>query len=57
MKETKNTKVFGLDIDSSLSWKKHIDQIMIKLNRACYAIRYDTHSTLKPVQLFHDSWR
>jgi hypothetical protein len=31
IKETKNTKFLGLDIDSSLSWKNHIDQIMIKL--------------------------
>jgi len=26
-----------------LSWKNHIDQMMIKLSRACYAIRYVTH--------------
>jgi hypothetical protein len=40
IKETKNTKFLGLDIDSSLSWKNHIDQITFKLSRACYAIRY-----------------
>ena len=38
IKETKNIKFLGLDIDSSLSWKNHIDQMMIKLSRACYAI-------------------
>ena len=38
--ETKNTKFLGLDIDSSLSWKNHIDQMMIKLSTACFAIRY-----------------
>jgi len=43
IKETKNTKIFGLDIESSLSWKHHIEQIMFKLNRACYAIRYVKH--------------
>ena len=29
IKETKNTNFLGLDADSSLSWKNHIDQIMI----------------------------
>ena len=27
----------------SLSWESHTDQIMIKLSRACYAIRYVKH--------------
>ena len=31
-KETKNNKFLGLDIDSSLSRKNHIDQMMIKLS-------------------------
>jgi len=57
MKETKNTKFFALDIGSSLLWKKYIDQMMIKLSRACYAIRYATHSTLKPAPTLHDSGR
>jgi hypothetical protein len=43
IQETKNSKFIGLDIDSSLSWKNHIDQMMIKLNRACYAVRYVKH--------------
>jgi len=34
-----NIKFFGLLIDSSLSWKQHIDSIIPKLNRACFAIR------------------
>jgi len=29
IKETKNTKLLGLDTDSSLSWKNHIDQMMM----------------------------
>jgi len=40
IKEIKNTKFLGLDTDSSLSWKSHIDQMMIKLSTACYVIRY-----------------
>jgi len=43
IKKTKNTKFLGLDIVSSLSWKTHIDQMMSKLSRACYAIRYVKH--------------
>jgi len=39
----KETKFLGLDIYSSLSWKNHIDQMMIKLSRACNAIRYVKH--------------
>jgi len=37
---TVNTiKFLGLIIDSTLSWKQHIDSIIPKLNRACFAIR------------------
>ena len=43
IKETKNTKFLALDIDSCLSWKDHIDQMMSKLSRACYASRYVKH--------------
>ena len=43
IKETKNIKFLGLNIDSSLSWKDHIDQIMFKLGTACYVIRYVKH--------------
>ena len=40
IKETKNNQ---FDTDSSLSWETHIDQMMIKLSTACYAIRYAKH--------------
>jgi len=43
IKKTKNTKFLALDIDSCLSWKNHNDQIMFKLSRTCYAIRYVEH--------------
>jgi hypothetical protein len=32
-------KFLGLIIDSTLSWKQHIDSIILKLHRACFAIR------------------
>ena len=43
IKEIKNKRYLGLDIDSSLSWKDHIDQMMFKIGSACYAIRYVKH--------------
>jgi hypothetical protein len=39
VKSTSNTKFLGLIIDDCLSWKAHIDQMMSKLNTACFAIR------------------
>jgi len=39
IKISSNTKFLGLTIDDSLSWKAHIDQIMSKLNTACFVIR------------------
>ena len=32
-------KFLGLKIDSTLSWKQHIDCVIPWLNRACFAIR------------------
>ena len=39
IKTSSNTKFLCLIIDDSLSWKAHIDQIMSKLNTACFIIR------------------
>ena len=43
IKETIITKFLGLDIDSSLSRKTHIDEMKIKLSKACCTIRYVKH--------------
>jgi hypothetical protein len=43
IKEIKNIKFLGLDIGSSLTWKAHIDQMMLKLDTSCSAIRYVKH--------------
>ena len=32
-------KFLGLEIDSTLSWKQHIDSIIPRLNKACFAVR------------------
>jgi hypothetical protein len=34
-----NTRFLGLVIDDNLSWGFHIDEIIPKLNKACYIIR------------------
>ena len=34
-----DTHMLGLIIDDSLSWKPHIDQMMSKLNTACFVIQ------------------
>jgi hypothetical protein len=34
-----NIKFLGLMVDTSLSWKTHIDQLVCKLNKSCYLIR------------------
>ena len=36
---THNIKFLGLKVDTSLSWKNHIDQLACKLNKSCYLIR------------------
>jgi hypothetical protein len=34
-----STKFLGTNIDGALSWKNHITNLSVKLNKACYAIR------------------
>jgi hypothetical protein len=39
IKSPPHTKFLGMIIDDSLSWKAHINQMMSKLNTACFVIR------------------
>jgi len=39
VKNSSHTKFFGLITDDSLLWKAHIDQMMSKLNTACFVIQ------------------
>ena len=34
-----STKFLGLTVDTSFSWKYHIEELKSKLNKACYEIR------------------
>jgi hypothetical protein len=43
-----NTKFFVLPIDNHLNCKNHIDLMIPKLSRACYAIRSMSHVTAPP---------
>ena len=36
---TQSFKFLGLTIDTSLTWKHHIGELPIRMNKACYAIR------------------
>ena len=48
-----DTKFLGLYVDSTLSWKNHVEQIIHKLSAACYAMRsvkpFMSQETLKIV--------
>jgi hypothetical protein len=39
IKSTNHIKFLGLTIECSLSWERHIDEIIQKLSLACYMIR------------------
>jgi hypothetical protein len=45
-----HTKLRGMNIDSTLSWRNHIEELISKLSTACYVIRsikpYMSHTTL-----------
>jgi hypothetical protein len=40
--DSTNTKFLGLNINETLSWKSHINQILLRLSSACYAIKVIT---------------
>jgi hypothetical protein len=43
IEETVNTRFFDLQIDNPINWKNHIEQIIPKCIRICYAIRSVAH--------------
>jgi len=50
-----HTKFLGINIDSTLSWKTHIEQLVYKLSTACYVISkpYISHTILIMVYYSH----
>jgi hypothetical protein len=54
--KAQNIKFLGIIIDSNLSWKQHIDDIIPKLNMACFAIRsIKPFMSLEVMRLIHFS--
>jgi hypothetical protein len=47
------TKFLGLIVDSTLSWKPHIDHLINKLRTACYVIRSVKPYVIKMLLLWH----
>jgi hypothetical protein len=43
IEESVHTEFLGLQIDSHLNWKTHVDQLVPKLSGACYAVRSLSH--------------
>ena len=43
IKEITNIKFLGIKIDSCLTWKNHIDQMILTLSAACYVVRMMYH--------------
>jgi hypothetical protein len=43
VKEITGIKVLGIRIDSCLTWKNHVQQVISKLSAACYAVRMMYH--------------
>jgi hypothetical protein len=39
LSESNEVKFLGMTLDNTICWKKHINSIMGKLNKACYIIR------------------
>ena len=48
-----DTRLLGIYVDSTLSWKHHVEWITHKLNAACYGLRavnpFTSQKTLKVV--------
>jgi len=51
--EVTNIRFLGLELDNNMNWKNHIAKIVLKLSRACYAVRamysFSSLNTLKMI--------
>ena len=45
IEKAENITFLGLQIDNHTNWKNHIEEVISKLSRACYAIRVMVHIT------------
>jgi hypothetical protein len=54
---TYDIKFLGLSMDGSLFWRNHVDQLIYKLNKSCYAIRsIEPFLSLKTIRMVHFSY-
>ena len=57
MTNATEARFLGLILDNTLSWKKHIEQVVSKMRSACYALRniksVVTRDTLKMIYFAH----
>ena len=49
IQEVKDTKFLGIWIDSNLTWGKHVQCLIEKLSRLCYALR--VLAKISPIEL------
>jgi hypothetical protein len=55
--KAQNIKFLRIIIDSNLSWRQHIDDIIPKLNKACFAVRsVKPFMSLEAMRLFYFSY-
>lgn len=51
------TEFLGLVVDETLTWKKHIDQLISRMNSTCYAIRtVNAMLSKKALRMLHFSY-
>jgi len=57
IEETVNTKFLGLQTDNNINWKNCTEEMIPKLSRACWAVRWMVHiSNINTLQLIYHAY-